>query len=281
MAHAAAVAVENRIKERILTLVLDSGGLGYDGAMWGCEFFTGSIFSGYERAGHLNYFSIPLNIFTPSNSAAMNITMMKNFLGEDWKSSISSGLRNRFSEEDNFIETLIDRKINCIKTSSAGKFLAGAEALLQIFADKAGFAYKGSVINGFHLTDISDIGNIPPDELYLYEISDSKPVTLNPEKMYRGLLEDLENGIDINSAYRKLLASFAAGMVNMAVIIARQEKTSRICLSGGLFYNLHLLYLIEKGLTDAGFTVFTNRLLPFGDANLSLGQAVLAGSIFA
>ena len=279
MAHAAAVAVENEVKERVLSVVLDGGGLGDDEAVWGCEFFIGSYIAGYERAGHLNYFSIPLNMFKPVNSEAMNITMMKNFLGEHWKEQISPCLGERLSDEDNFIEALIDRKVNCRKTSSAAKFLAGAEALLQIHSDNVDFIHKGSVFSSFFQSEIIDIKTVPSHDLYHYVINDSKPVTLDPGGLYTGLLKDLESGVEVEAAYQKLIASFAAAMVDMAVKIAKRERISRICLSGGLFNNLNLLHLIETGLTDAGFTVFSNRQLPLGDANLSLGQAVLAGSI--
>ena len=54
---------------------------------------------------------------------------------------------------------------------------------------------------------------------------------------------------------------------------------NKIALSGGVFQNK---YLTEKAiflLKDKGFKIFSQRKVPPNDGGISLGQAVIAGSI--
>jgi hydrogenase maturation protein HypF len=58
--------------------------------------------------------------------------------------------------------------------------------------------------------------------------------------------------------------------------IAQQTGLKQVALSGGVFQNRLLLKMTQKGLSEAGFEVFTHHLVPCNDGGLSLGQAVIA-----
>jgi hydrogenase maturation protein HypF len=55
-----------------------------------------------------------------------------------------------------------------------------------------------------------------------------------------------------------------------------QSKINKVVLSGGVFQNNVLLKLTLDLLYKQGFTVFMHHQLSSNDANISLGQAVIA-----
>jgi hydrogenase maturation protein HypF len=62
------------------------------------------------------------------------------------------------------------------------------------------------------------------------------------------------------------------------VCIALRERTGhdRVALSGGVFANAILATELPARLADAGFRVYTHRLLPTNDGGLCLGQLAVA-----
>src|SRR6185436_20051136 len=59
-AHVASVLAERgAFEERVLAVALDGTGFGDDGAIWGGEFFVGSLTAGFERVGHLRTAVLP------------------------------------------------------------------------------------------------------------------------------------------------------------------------------------------------------------------------------
>jgi len=50
----------------------------------------------------------------------------------------------------------------------------------------------------------------------------------------------------------------------------------RVALSGGVLQNRLLRDLARQDLTEAGFTVWFNQVVPPGDGGIAYGQAVVA-----
>jgi hydrogenase maturation protein HypF len=69
-----------------------------------------------------------------------------------------------------------------------------------------------------------------------------------------------------------------AAMVRDVCLRLREASgLNEVALSGGVFQNVVLLERTVALLREAGFTVYTHRLVPPNDAGISLGQAVIAG----
>jgi len=70
--------------------------------------------------------------------------------------------------------------------------------------------------------------------------------------------------------------TIASITVDMCRLVARDSGINRVALSGGVFQNRLLFNLVSTTLENAGFQVYSHRLVPTNDGGISLGQAVIA-----
>ena len=100
----------------------------------------------------------------------------------------------------------------------------------------------------------------------------------------RPLFEAIVNDVGKNVSVGVISRRFHNGLVDTFAELASRlsDKTglTRVCLSGGTFYNVYLSGRLEERLSKSGFEVFTQREVPAGDGGLSLGQALVAASRF-
>ena len=61
--------------------------------------------------------------------------------------------------------------------------------------------------------------------------------------------------------------------------IRRETGCDIVALSGGCFQNELLLSLSADALTERGFTMITNRLIPCNDGGISYGQAAVCAAL--
>jgi hydrogenase maturation protein HypF len=86
------------------------------------------------------------------------------------------------------------------------------------------------------------------------------------------ILEDLRRGC----GHDQIAARFHAGLAEGIVRVAQAAGLPRVVLTGGCFQNGLLLSLARQRLEEAGFAVYSHRLVPPNDGGLSLGQVVVA-----
>jgi hydrogenase maturation protein HypF len=60
--------------------------------------------------------------------------------------------------------------------------------------------------------------------------------------------------------------------------LGKRHGIKTVALSGGCFQNAALLGGLERALTETGFRVITNHLVPSNDGGISFGQAVVAAA---
>jgi hydrogenase maturation protein HypF len=65
-------------------------------------------------------------------------------------------------------------------------------------------------------------------------------------------------------------------VLRICQLIAEETNIRQVVLSGGVFQNRLLLWLVTEALREGGFSVLTHRLVPCNDGGISLGQAVIA-----
>ena len=93
--------------------------------------------------------------------------------------------------------------------------------------------------------------------------------------MISAVLDDLRRG----RRPELIAAGFHVGLAEGAVRVAQAAGLPRVVLTGGCFQNRLLLSLVRRRLEEEGFTVYSHALVPPNDGGLSLGQAVVAGTL--
>ncbi len=277
-AHAAACAVENQLNTKTLSVVLDGGGLGSDGTLWGGEYLAGSLTSGFRRVGHIGCYRILSNSKELPRVSAAAICLLKSIFGENWRKQIPKKLFKIWDlKEVELTEDLFDANFNCVNTSSAGKFILAVKSLFHFYLQDE--RWNSASYNFEDLLDIADYFSeeailAPPE--YGYAIEEGSILRLRLDGLLKGVLGDFQKGLPGEQAGIKFFHSFSWAIAETAMRAAMRERLNSVCLSGGLFYN-HLLYkLVKHILLSNGFKVYSHHRLTFGDGNLCLGQAALA-----
>jgi hydrogenase maturation protein HypF len=113
-------------------------------------------------------------------------------------------------------------------------------------------------------------------EVYPFQIQrEQSPMTIDPVEIIRGVVSDSAKGISPSKISGKFHRTITSLIVNACEVIRSKENLNRVVLSGGVFQNIFLLFLVTEGLKRLGFEVYIHHLVPTHDGGISLGQAVI------
>ena len=254
LAHALAAAAEHDIKEQFLCFAFDGAGLGADNTIWGAEFLIINK-NTWQRAGCLK----PIKI-TGGDSAARDI----------WKCALSymtaAGmtqreikkiLRDVSAQDIGTAARAIENDINCYTYSGAGRLFDAAAAILGLCSRATYDAHGAMLVEG------AAAGNCG---YYPFEITEKDNfIMVDTAAIIKGLAADRRNP---NAA----AAKFHETLARIILAVARRQKIKKVALAGGVCQNKILLKNVSAKLKKAGFTVYTNNLLPPGDGGIAAGQ---------
>jgi hydrogenase maturation protein HypF len=262
-AHIGAVMAEHRLTGPALGLALDGFGLGSDGGAWGGELL---LLNGAEcqRRGHLR--TLPL----PGGDAAAR---------EPWRMAAASlhelgrsdEIPQRFGAPGAMIANMLEKKINCPMSSSAGRLFDAAAGLLGItpalpHEAQAAIMLESLAASFEHIEDMTAM----PDG---YAIEGT---TLNMLPLLARLAERQPPEQNTAQAAALFHVTFAAALTDWVLRNASATGVETIVLGGGCFANRLLSQALGKALAAQGMQVYCATKVPPGDAGLSLGQAWVA-----
>jgi len=257
-AHLTSVAAEHQIQGKYLGLALDGFGYGSDGSAWGGELLLLEDTT-YKRLGSFKPFLQPggdIAIREPWRMAASVFYS----LGKG--TEIARRFFNR--NQSKLLYDVLDKKINCIFTSSCGRLFDAVSAMLGI-------------------QEISEYDSHAASRLESF--------VTQPEVLTNGwnLCEkyfDMSPTLDflINTTNKQLGANIFHGTLNSGLtswikLKAKESNIDKIALSGGCFLNKILMEGLFNELTKNNLKVFTPKNLPANDGGVSLGQAWIAGRL--
>jgi hydrogenase maturation protein HypF len=240
----------------------DGTGYGDDGAIWGGEFFVGSISDGFERVAHLR----PALLAGGDTAAHHPVQAAAGFLAQlDDLPDVMSVPFN-FPERYQSAMELIFKGVRTFTTTSAGRLFDAAAALL-------GFTRETSFEGQAPMWLEQLARSSAPVEPYPFPFTDG-------ELDFRPLLENLARdrylGRDASECARAFQRGFAQSVSQTATTLCRANEADTIVLSGGVFQNELLLEDLKSFLESTPFQVWTNHVVPANDGGISLGQAALA-----
>lgn len=260
-AHIAAVCAEHGLEGPVLGLALDGVGLGTDGAPWGGELLEvdGAQF---ERLGHFRPIALP-----GGDRAAR----------EPWRMAASvlhalgrgEEIASRYAIEPAaaLLPTLIERNLNCPKTSSAGRVFDAAAGLLGL-SSRMDFEAQAAV--ALEQAAIRHIAAHGWPAALDWRIDEDGVLDLLP--MLGALTE--EQVADLGAArFHATLVEALAAWVSRA---ADHTGIGTVACGGGCFLNRLLSSGLRERLEASGLAMREARQVSPGDAGLALGQAWIA-----
>ena len=263
-AHIASVLAEHdALDRRVLGVAFDGTGFGDDGAIWGSEFFIGSIEKGFERVAHLRPAVLP-----GGDAAARHpVQAAAGFLaGLDDLPDLTA---EPFNFPRRYIQAreLIEKDVRVFPTTSAGRLFDTAAALLG-FTREISFEGQAAI-----WLEHQARGARPDIEEHPLPL-DGKELDFRP--LLAAVIVDRKAGRSVPEIARAFHHGLAAGVARAVLDLTAQERLDTVVLSGGVFQNRLLLERLVNLLRTASLAVWCNREVPANDGGLSLGQAAMA-----
>ncbi len=271
-AHIAACMADNGLSgdHPVIGVSFDGTGYGQDGAIWGGEFLVAD-YSGFRRPFHLAYFPLPGGDAAIRHPARTALALLWS-LGLEWDERLAP-VAGMAGEERGNLQTILERKINTIQTSSMGRLFDAAAALV---GGRQRVNYEAQAAIEFEAA-------LDPEETgaYRFELApgatqgNPPEIEVSPGPAVRSLLEDVLGGVSIPV----ISARFHTGLADMVRLVCSEVRRStgitEVALSGGVWQNIALLGRTVIRLQEDGFQVYLHRQVPTNDGGLSLGQALV------
>jgi hydrogenase maturation protein HypF len=246
-AHVVSCMVENDLDQEVLGVSWDGTGYGRDGTIWGGEFLL-STRADFQRYAHLRTFPLP------GGEAAVR-DPKRCALGLLHEAGLAQDQLNIPNKERSILVQMLERKVNCPRTSSVGRLFDAVAALLgvcemQTFEGEAAMRME-SIIDP-HDEHLS-LGEDPLDwEMPIRQLIESKKSTA------------------------WLITAFHNSLAEMLLQTAIRCNVPDVVLTGGCFQNAYLTERCVERLELARFTVHTHSRVPPNDGGLALGQLAVA-----
>lgn len=244
MAHAAACAAENEVREPYLAVAWDGTGYGPDATVWGGEFFL--VERGrFERIAHLRPFRLP------GGEAAVR---------EGWRAAAALRYETFGAEAvaEGPLRRMLERGVHSPRTTSVGRLFDAVAAMAGVARENR---FEGQAAMLLERT----IGGLAGEEAYALPGGDWGP-----------LVEAVDNDIVRGVPAARIALRFHNALANWIVEVAAKAGVRDVCLSGGVFQNGYLVERATALLEERLFRVWTHQRVPPNDGGIALGQAVLA-----
>jgi hydrogenase maturation protein HypF len=271
-AHIASVMVENRVTDPVIGLALDGTGYGTDGKIWGGEFLVADL-TGFERVGHITYIPLPGGDAAIRHPYRVALSHLHAAGVTDLAGTASEMFGDVPAEELDLVVQQIEKGVNSIDTSSAGRLFDAASAILGVcheitYEAQAAIELESLLGNADHVRDAG---------AYPYDITEEDgALIVDPSRTVRALAESVSRGDPRDRSASQFHETVVAFCREVCGRIAAARGIGTVALSGGVFQNRYLLGRVSEVLASDGRRVLVNREVPTNDGGVSLGQAVIA-----
>ncbi|MFD7665151.1 carbamoyltransferase HypF [Streptomyces sp. NPDC059788] len=273
-AHIAACAAEHRLRGPFLGIAYDGLGFGDDGTLWGGEVLVAD-YTGYRRVGRFATAPLPGGEAAVRHPARMALGYLHGLepLGVPPPSpELARPFTGRMDPHTvATVRTMVLRRLNCPRASSAGRLFDAAAALLGLADD---VSYEGQAAAALENAAGSARRAALPwrlvraDGLWVYD----------PAPTLVALLDQLGGGTPVPllaAAFHTTIAEVTAALVERAGVGGAPRT---VCLAGGCFVNRRLLTDVSRLLRAQGMRVLVGSAVPVGDGGISYGQAAIAAA---
>ena len=262
-AHAAAVLVEHEHEGPALALVLDGGGFGPDGTVWGGELLRVDAL-GATRVAHLE--RVPL----PGGDAAVREPwrMAWAWLERAFPSGDAPVLawqRRRDASSLAVLARAARRGVGSPLTSSCGRLFDAVACLLDL-GDEA--QHEGELAIALESLAADGDWTARPRRA----LADAQ-ASIPTAPLVASIVADRARGADRGSLARRFHVELAEVLAARAAAASRESGLRDVALSGGCLQNRILQGELLRALQDYDLHPLPHRRLPPNDGGLAAGQA--------
>lgn len=264
-AHIASCMAEHRLEEKVIGVAFDGTGLGDDGMIWGGEFLLCDL-SAYIRLAHFEYQPMPGGDKATLNPWRMAVSYLYDIYGKSLIDLDLPFIQKIEREELQVVLQMLEKNINCPKTSSAGRLFDAVAGLtgLCLFSD-------------FHAEAPMRLeGAITGKSENVYEMEPGEVIRVKP--MIRQIVTDIQNGISVSEISLKFHNTIVEIIQSVVKLLEKKTGIKKVVLSGGTFQNKFISGEVEVKLKSAGFEVYMNEKIPCNDGGIALGQLAIAAT---
>ena len=262
-AHVASVLAERgEWEKRVLGVSFDGTGYGDDGGIWGGEFFTGSLRTGFERVAHLRPATLPGG----DAAAQYPVQAAAGFLSQVEGLPDLSGPPFFFPARYQSALQLVHKNVRTFATTSAGRLFDAAAALLGFTRE---ITFEGQA--AMWLEQLARRASV--SEAYPFPYCDGE---LDFRPLLSSVAADRADQQKPEEIARAFQLGTAHGVAEAVKTLAGRAKLNTVVFSGGVFQNEMLLEDLKVKLEGTGLHLWTNQSVPTNDGGISLGQAALA-----
>lgn len=262
-AHLASCMTEHHLDEKVIGVALDGTGYGDDDTIWGAEFMLCDL-SDYTRINHFEYIPQPGGDLATEEPWRMAISYLYKVFGSDFMKLELPFFKKIDPEKIATVIRMIDRKINCPMTSSAGRL----------------FDALASILGLCQVSSYQAEGPILLESQVQQENKESYPFTFGQtisfDASIRGIVEDLKDGATVAAIATKFHNTIISVIFEFANTIRMNEGIDKVVLSGGVFQNKYLLEETISILEKNHFNVYAHSAVPTNDGGIALGQLAVA-----
>jgi hydrogenase maturation protein HypF len=270
-AHIAAVVAEHGLTEPVIGIALDGVGLGSDGRAWGGELLWvdgGASAQRWQRVAHLQPIALPGGDVAAREPWRMAAAVL-HALGRGGE------IEARFApvvgtQAARLLRQMLDRRLNCPTTTSAGRWFDAAAGALGLCVRQAMEAEAAIALERLAVQALThDPGESPI------------AASLDPSAVVAHLFDLPRDELARARAALHFHHALADGLADAAAQAARERGCGSVVLGGGCFMNRILTERLSADLQRRGLAVHAPRCTPCGDAGLALGQAWVAACTVA
>ena len=288
-AHILSCMAENDWMEQVIGVSFDGTGYGTDGTIWGGEILLADL-DGFRRIGSVEPFLQAGGDLSAKEGWRIAVSLIWQISeSKDEAMQIIQKLGLCEEKEAKVQLAMLERKINAVESTSAGRLFDGISAILGI-RKKSSFEGEASMALEFAAEAYEKRSgekkiNVLDGQKCLTESADGGRELLLTSRLVRAAVEVVsnigENAVAEDTFDQDLIEKAAyefhkelAEQIVTACIHAKEKTGCRTsALSGGVFQNGLLLRLTEDGLIANGFHVLTHQMIPPNDGGIALGQA--------
>jgi hydrogenase maturation protein HypF len=175
------------------------------------------------------------------------------------------------SKKVEMYESVIRSGINTPRTSSCGRLFDAVSALLGL-CFRPTYDAQGAILLEGAAGDMEELV-----EPYEYRIDDD--LVIHFDGMIREIVNEVESGVNYRNVAQRFHATVVRSGVDSCEEIRARRGLDTVVLGGGVFQNRIVLQHFMRSLTESGFSVHVNSVLPPNDGCISYGQGIVTLAI--